>query len=112
MYTLVLRRLLVLFQYSEARFIRQIDIILASYGPQAPAYLGPAKGAHGALGRCVLFYAGTYALIIIEKPLSSKLMMHLSGLTALKEPRSRSETRWPSVPYSRTSRHSHESPLF
>jgi len=44
-----------------------------------------------------------YALIIIDKSLSSGLMMHLSSLAAPKEPRSRSEMRRSSAPCCRAS---------
>ena len=72
------------------------------------SHLGPSYWVHGAPGRCIPSYADTYALIIIDKSLSSWLMMHLSSLAAPKEPRSRSEMRRSSAPCCRVSCHSHK----
>ena len=86
MYFLVLRRLIIFFRCSETRFVRHTDVKVGFHGPQAVTHLGPPKGAHGALGRCVSSYAGTYSLITVNKPLSSDLMIHLSSLSVPEEP--------------------------
>ena len=82
----LLRRLIIFFRCSETSFVRHTDVRVGSHGPQAVTHLGPSKGAHGALGRCVPPYAGTYSLITVNKPPSSDLMIHLSSLSVPEEP--------------------------